>query len=158
LFNNLPLNVAYQYPRSVQVKACSVYLSGLKYLNKNGNIEYLIVASFGKSQQVLEFYKLRWQIETMFRAFKTAGFNLEDTHLKDYDRLDKLLAMVALAFVWAYKTGMYRDKAVKPIKIKKHGRPEKSLFAYGLEWVAQVLINQFNHLYQKIITPFLSCT
>lgn len=34
LFNNLPLNVAYQYPKSVQVKACSVYLSGLKYLNK----------------------------------------------------------------------------------------------------------------------------
>ena len=158
LFNNLPLNVAYQYPKIVQVKGCSVYLSGLKYLNQNGNLEYLIVASFDKSQQALEFYKLRWQIETMFRAFKTAGFNLEDTHLKDYDRLDKLLTMVALAFVWAYKTGFYRDKEVKPIKIKKHGRPEKSLFAYGLEWLAQVLINPFNHLGQKIITPFLSCT
>ncbi len=46
-----------------------------------------------------------------------------------------------LAFVWAYKTRIYRDKEVKPIKIKKHGRPEKSLFTYGLEWLTQVLIN-----------------
>ena len=79
----------------------------------------------------------------MFKSFKTAGFNLEDTHLKDYERLDRLLTMVALTFVWAYKVGIYRNDAIKPIKIKKHGRPEKSIFAYGLEWLAQVFINQF---------------
>jgi hypothetical protein len=158
LFNNLPLNTALQFPKIVQVKGNWVYLSGMKYLNQKGNIEFLIVASYDKPQQALEFYKLRWQIETMFRAFKTAGFHLEDTHLKEYERLDKLLAIVALAFVWAYKVGIYRDKEIKSIKIKKHGRPEKSLFAYGLEWLAQVLINQFKKEYKKVISPFLSCT
>lgn len=158
LFNRLPLNTAFQYPKIVQIKGNKVYLSGLKYLNREGKIEFLIVASFDKPQQALEFYKLRWQIETMFRAFKTAGFNLEDTHLKHTDRLDKLLAIAALAFVWAYKAGIYRHNEIKPIKIKNHQRPEKSFFAYGLEWIAQVLINHFHQLWQKVFPPFLSCT
>ena len=28
-------------------------------------------------------YKFRWQIETAFKAMKSSGFNIEDTHLRD---------------------------------------------------------------------------
>lgn len=158
LFHNLPLNTAYFYPKIVQVKGNWVYLSGMKYVNQKGNIEYLIVASYDQSTQALVFYKQRWQIETMFRAFKTAGFNLESTHLTDYERLDKLLMLVALAFVWAYKVGIYQHNNIKKIKIKKHGRLEKSFFAYGLETLAQALLNAFEQIIQKLTSPFLSCT
>ena len=157
LFHNLPLNTAYYYPKIVQVKKNWVYLSGMKYLNQKGNIEYLIVASFEKTTQALEFYKQRWQIETMFRAFKTAGFNLESTHLYNYDRLDKLLMLVALAFIWAYKVGIYQHNNIKQLKIKKHGRLEKSFFAYGLEILAQALLNAFEVSIRKLTLPFLSC-
>ena len=34
-------------------------------------------------------YLQRWQIETMFQAMKGRGFNLEDTHLKDRDKISK---------------------------------------------------------------------
>ncbi len=44
------------------------------------------------------FNKQRWQIETMFKAFKTQGFNIEDTHLSDIGRIDKLVAVVSFAF------------------------------------------------------------
>ena len=54
----------------------------------------------------------------MFRAFKTAGFNMEDTHLTDYKRLDKLLILIALAFVWAYKVGIFRNDTLKILKVK----------------------------------------
>jgi hypothetical protein len=158
LFHNLPLNTAYHYPKIVQIKGNWVYLSGMKYVNQKGNIEYLIVASYDKPCQALEFYKQRWQIETMFKAFKTAGFNLESTHLTDYDRLDKLLMLVALAFVWAYKVGIYQHKNIKQLKIKKHGRLEKSFFAYGLETLAQALLNAFVEAIHKLTLPFLSCT
>ena len=94
----------------------------------------------------------------MFRAFKTAGFNMEDTHLTEYKRLDKLLMLIALAFVWAYKVGIFRNDTVKTLKIKKHGRLEKSLFAYGLEWLAHAFINAFQNLMQKLSFAFLSCT
>lgn len=158
LFKNLPLNTAYYYPKIVQVKGNWVYLSGIKYVNQKGNIEYLIVASYDQSTFALEFYKQRWQIETMFKAFKTAGFNLESTHLTDYDRLDKLLMLVALAFVWAYKVGIYQHNNIKKLKIKKHGRLEKSFFAYGLELLAQALLNAFDFIIHKLTLTFLSCT
>lgn len=158
LFHNLPLNTAYHYPKIVQIKGCWVYLSGLKYVNQKGNMEYLIVASFDKPHQSLDYYRQRWQIETMFKAFKTAGFNLESTHLKDYERLDKLLMLVALAFVWAYKVGIYRNNEIKQIKIKKHGRLEKSFFAYGLEYLAQAFLNALSLNIQKLSFAFLSCT
>ena len=90
----------------------------MRFVNKKSNIEYLIVASFSKEYKTLDFYAQRWQIETMFRAFKTAGFNMEDTHLTDYKRLDKLLILIALAFVWAYKVGIFRNDTLKILKVK----------------------------------------
>jgi len=158
LFNQLSLNTAYFHPKIVRVKGCWVYLSGLKFINSKGKLEFLIVASHDKTAQALQYYKERWQIETMFKAFKTAGFNLESTHLTQYQRLDRLLMMVAIAFVWAYKTGIYRDRQIEKIKIKKHGRPAQSLFAYGLEWLAQVFINSFHSLIPKLSRLILSCT
>lgn len=158
LFNNLPLNTLYQYPKIVQIKGCWVYVSAIKFINSKGRLEFLIIASYQNDPKTLENYKQRWQIECMFKAFKTAGFNLEDSHLTDYDRIDKLLVFVALAYYWAYKTGIFREKEQKPIKIKKHGRPEKSIFAYGLEWLAQAFLNAWEQLIQKLTPPFLSCT
>jgi hypothetical protein len=158
MFQSLPLNTFYQHDKIVQIGGCEVYISGMKFVNQKGQLEFLIIASFDKTPDILEFYKERWQIETMFKAFKTAGFNLESTHLTDYERLDRLLMIVSLAFLWAYKTGIYREKTFKPIKIKKHGRPAKSIFSYGLDWLAQVLINGFTKLIETLSAAFLSCT
>ena len=158
LFNNLPHDTALHYPKIVRVKGCWMYLSGSKIVNEQGQIEFLIVASYRYTNDALAYYKERWQIETMFKAFKTNGFNLESTHLKDYERIDKLLMVLSLAFNWAYKIGIYKDREIRKIKLKKHGRPEYSLFAYGLKWLAQVLINTYTQNIQKLSNLFLSCT
>jgi hypothetical protein len=52
----------------------------------------------------------------MFKAFKAQGFNLEDTHLTKKDRIEKLLALMAIAFVWSYITGEYFER-IEPIFI-----------------------------------------
>lgn len=159
LFNHLALHTAaYFHPKIVQVKGVWVYLSGMKFVNDQGKREFLIVASFEQTDQALQYYKQRWQIETMFKAFKSAGVHLEDTHLTDYKRLDKLLMITAIAWVWAYKVGIYRDKKVKAIKVKKHGRPAKSLFKYGIEYLAQALLNALDHIVSALSKIFLSCT
>ena len=77
-------------------------------------------------------------------------------HLTDSERLDRLLMLTAIAFFWAYKVGIYRDKEIK--KKKKHGRAEKSIFSYGLKWLAQVLINNTTEIIEKLTLTFLSCT
>jgi len=75
-----------------------VYLSGSKTVDKStGKIEFTIIASFNRHDHAFINYKERWQIETMFKAMKSSGFYLEDTHLTDLERLSKLLAVVAIA-------------------------------------------------------------
>jgi hypothetical protein len=55
-------------------------------------------------------------------ALKSRGFNLEDTHLKDAERLSRLLALLALVFTWAFVVGIWQAN-VKELKLKKHGYP-----------------------------------
>lgn len=45
-----------------------------------------------------KIYKERWQIETAFRALITSGFNIEETHLQDIERIEKLFTLVIIAF------------------------------------------------------------
>lgn len=144
------------YSGIVEIKGQLCYLSGSKVKNKKGVPELQIIASFNKPHQAQEVYKERWQIETAFRALKTSGFNIEQTHLTDLDRVAKLLALVMVAFVWAYKAGIYLDK-IRPIKIKKHGRRAKSLFKYGLNYLIKVLNSNDLDEFENCC-KFLSCT
>jgi len=115
-----------------------------------------IIVSFNKPKQAQSVYKERWQIETAFKALKSSGFNIEDTHLTEMERIGKLFALVFIALVWAYKVGIYLNE-ICPIKIKKHGRKAKSLLKYGLAFLANILFgNDVDKL--KDCCKFLSCT
>lgn len=52
------------------------------------------------------------------------------------------MALLAIAFCWAHKTGEWRHEQ-KPIKIKTHRRPSVSLFRYGLDYIVDILMNMF---------------
>ena len=73
-------------------------------------------------------------------AIKGRGFHFEDTHVTDRDRIRKIFALLAIAFCWAHKTGEWQQE-IKPIKIKKHGRPAVSLFRKGLDYIVNAIIN-----------------
>jgi transposase len=111
---------------------------------KDLKIDYCIVVSFKKPEEALLKYRERWQIETLFRGLKTSGFNLENTHVIHSDRLEKLILVVMMAFVWCYKIGDFIDANFKKIKIKKHGNREISVFKYGLEYLSRVVISNVN--------------
>lgn len=157
LFSNLPMNGCRVNRRIVYLNGRLCYLSGSKTKDKDAKPELQIVISFNKPEDALEIYKDRWQIETAFRALKTSGFNIEDTHLTEIERIEKLFALVMVAFTWAYLVGDYLHRYIKPIPIKKHGNKAKSLFKYGLTYIASVLLNSFFQDDIKIF-KFLSCT
>jgi hypothetical protein len=156
LFNNLRINQCTFHHKIVRVNGELCYLSASKIINKDNKPELQIIVSFNKPNEAQALYKERWQIESAFKALKTSGFNIEDTHLADIERVSKLLALVLIAFAWVYKAGIYLD-VLRPIKIKKHGRRAKSLFKYGLTYIANLLfsndIDKFNQC-----CKFLSCT
>ena len=159
LFNHLKVNQSLNYHGLVYVGNNLVYLSGVKsFVRSEKQYDILIIASFCKQDQALINYKERWQIETMFRAMKTSGFNIEDTHLTDLERISKLIALIAVAFVWVYRIGIDKHLNIKKIKIKKHGRRAFSFFKYGLIRLAHAILNSTDNLEFRNCVKILSCT
>jgi len=156
LFHNLGLGELRHYPKIVKMHGQYCYLSGGKTI-RDGKLDLCIIVSFNKPEQAAEYYKGRWQIETLFRALKTSGFNLEDTHVTRSERLEKLIMLVMIAFVWCYKIGDFIDTQIKAIRIKKHGRRALSVFRYGLEYISKYLLSGVNR-YNLNLVKFLSCT
>lgn len=118
----------------------------------------LVVATQTAPTSAITDYAKRWGIETVFGIFKTRGFCLESTHLKDSERLSKLLALLSLALCWVILTGEWLHQ-LKPLTIKKHGRRAKSIFRYGFDHLRNIVLN----LEQKMndflnALHFLSCT
>ena len=114
----------------------SIYLAGLRLADG----ELLVVATDCLSVDPIGHYGKRWQIETLFGCLKSKGFNFEDTHMVKPERIEKLLALLAIAFAWAHKVGEWRHEE-KAIRVKKHGRKAQSWFRYGLDYLQDVLLN-----------------
>ena len=87
---------------------------------------------------MLDRYRIRWEIETLFSAMKTRGFNWEDTHITKSERLSNLLFVLTIAFIWAYRQGDIILKA-HPVKEKKHGFRQHSIVRYGIDFVSKAL-------------------
>jgi hypothetical protein len=155
LFCRTRINCPLVIPEARRMWGMELYLSGCRL--KNG--EYLILVSDEFCEKPHEQYRKRWGIETLFAAMKSRGFNLEDTRLKDAERLSRLLALLALAFTWAFVVGLWQAK-VKELKLKKHGYPPKSIFRRGLNILCRLVTN-LEHcdfvVWRKVI-KLLSCS
>lgn len=139
-----------------QVLGQSLFVMGMR----RSDGEYVIIVSSEESDQLLRDYARRWGIETLFGCLKTRGFCLEATHVTDKERLKKLVALMALAFCWAYRTGQWLTGS-DPLKIKKHGRMAKSIFRHGFDHLRRVLCNQDclpERIAFKRLCKLLSCT
>ena len=60
------------------------------------------------------------------------------------ERMANLFAIVMLAYFWCYLVSIYIHENIKKIKVLHHGRRAKSLFKYGLEYIAQCLLNHMD--------------
>jgi len=96
---------------------------------------------------------------TFLSLFLVALFRvLEATHLKDPERLKKLIALLTLAFCWAHRVGEWVVEQ-HPIKIKKHGRKARSIFRTGFDSLRTLLLNLDEKMDEFLdVLRFLSCT
>jgi Transposase DDE domain len=157
LFNNLKIHEICHYPKIVNLNGELVYLSATKTVTRENGIELLILVSYNRPEESLEYYKIRWQIETLFKSLKSSGFNIEDTHVIKLERLERLLLLVMMAFTWSYLIGDHLDTVFAKIKIKTHGRRAISVIKFGLDYLSKVLLTGVNK-YKINIYHFLSCT
>ena len=135
-FRSLPISTECQLSSPRLVCGHLLWVTGMRLPTG----DYLIVVSHDHSDQILKDYAKRWKIEVLFQSLKERGFNFEDVNLKDEECLKRLLAVITIAFCWAYHVGAWLNDQ-KPIRIKKHQRPEKSVFRYGFDLIRNALFN-----------------
>lgn len=74
--------------------------------------DLLAVVSFGlkPGADPLETYRQRWAIELCFACLKTKGFDIESTHLRHADRLEKMFAVASMAAAAALAASKNENK------------------------------------------------
>ncbi len=112
----------------------------------NDKFELIVVVHIPDIENPCQIYCYRWQIETMFKAFKTSGFNMEDTHITDSRKLETLFGIMAIAFAISYEIGDEYEKDY-PQKLKKHGYKQKSTPRIGLD----LILNWMNNCKIKLV-------
>lgn len=155
LFNRLGVGESMRYPKIVEINGRYCYLSATLSRKRNEEPELLVIIRFNRNERSFLNYKERWQVETLFKSLKSSGFDIENTHLQDIRRIEKLLCLVMMALVWRYKVGDYLDRHVKPIPIKKHGHRAKSVFKYGLEHISNILLNNEREGFKTVLVKIV---
>ena len=113
--------------------------------------ELVIVVASRIQGNILKRYKARWFIELFFKSIKSMGFNLEETHITDSNRIMVLMAAIAIASCLSTQSGFFKHR-IKPIRKKKHGRNAFSVFTYGLRFLRCVFQNGIEAFSQELHT------
>ena len=114
------------------------------YLSKDKKGEILYIIGTIPPKEIPKIYKKRWAIEVVFQALKSRGFNIEESKLKCIQKYKKLFAVVVMAYTICWAVGIQKSKR-KPVKTKKHGYPQYSVFRRGLNCIKDT-INNYNQI------------
>jgi len=87
-----------------------------------------VVSNRFKGKGALEIYRRRWGIEQLFSHLKKRGFNLEDTHLTDKKKLERMMGLVSVSFLLSYGWGLHLRTYEKQTAYYRR----KSHYNYGL--------------------------
>ncbi len=103
---------------------------------------WFILTSLGDLPTAIKAYKKRFNIEEMFRDFKSGGYNLEDTNVSSH-RLISLILLIAFSYSSAtFKGQKIKKKGVQKYigRVREYGRLTRRhssfyIGLYGQDWV-----------------------
>ena len=105
----------------------------------------------------IRLYKKRMWLEQLFGDLKGHGFDLEATHLQDFDRLSRLSLAAMMVYVWLIALGSRVIKRGLRYLVDRRDRRDKSLFRIGWDWIERcfALNDQipltFTPVFEKVI-------
>lgn len=142
-------------------------LRAYKVHYKSSELYPILYEHFGKSMNLARIKALCMMVCALCKVQRIAYTKLASAFDNEagagsslrriQERMSNLFDIVMLAYVWCYLVGIYIHENIKKIKVLYHGRRAKSLFKYGLEYIAQCLLNHMNG-YRIDIFKLLSYT
>ncbi len=97
---------------------------------RNGEESLIILASPLECDYTEALYRKRWTLETAFRALKSAGFNMEETHL-GVKRFENMLTLLMIAFAAVFIDGLVKIESLPIPMMKSRNVQRISIFRYG---------------------------
>lgn len=94
----------------------------------------------GRGPKLIEVYRIRWKIETMFFHLKSNGFNLEDIGLTDPRKVRLMMALVVFSYVLCVCHGVRDFKKIRRQKQSDGGYLYESLFRRGYGMIAPLFM------------------
>lgn len=124
-----------------------LYFAGTR--SKNGDLA-IIMSNQDIGRKMLQIYKTRWTIKLLFKHCKSNAFNIEDTHLVDLERIEKLLAVVCSSLVLCFLVGK-SEVQNSPTPYKKTVRaPAFSVFRRGFDRLRKLMIQGRQEAFQLL--------
>lgn len=103
---------------------------------------WLLASSFNTADETMRYYRNRMSIEEMFGDFKRHGFDLEHSRLSSISRLDRLVLLVCLLYVWLIRTGLMLIIGERTSLVDRNDRRDLSLFKLGVRYIQRLLNNR----------------
>ena len=100
---------------------------------------WYLVTSQPDTCHALRLYSIRMWTEEMYGDMKGHGFDLEATHLRDANRLARLVLAVCWVYVWFLTLGSWVVKNGHRAQLDVKSRRDKSYFRLGWDWLDDCL-------------------
>ena len=101
-----------------------------------------LVTNMDCVDEACHWYRRRFRIETFFSDQKSRGFNLQRSHLRHPERINRFLIATCLAYIWMIYLGVKVHKNKAELRMfHRADRCDLSLFQLGLRYL-EYLLNQ----------------
>ncbi len=90
-------------------------------------------------EQVLDLYPYRMWTEEMFGDMKGNGFDLQATHLRNTDKLNRLTLAVCLLYVRLVALGVQLTTLGRACEVDRSDRRDRSFFRRGFDFLKRCL-------------------
>ena len=114
-------------------------VSMVLHWEKGEDEPWYLVTDVEATPATIRTYKVRMWTEEMYGDMKGHGVDLGATHMRDLDRLSRLVLGVCLLYVWLISLGSWVIKNGKRDVVDKKARRDKSYFRIGWSWLKRRL-------------------
>jgi len=165
------LGFVYSKLEKMALKAKKTKKSVIKQFQMKGNTYSVVIVKNDKNDpseplmyfistlqdktQILDGYRIRWQIEICFKHLKTNGFHLEDLNFSKDSKICLMVALVVMAYVLSVQQGLENKVEKKKIYRNKPSRLAISYFRQGLSiikakiWSLKRFIGVLNDIFKN---------
>jgi len=124
---------------------------------KNYEEVLYLVSNMDWAKDMMDYYKRRYSIETIFGDIKSRGFNIHKTRVKNPEIIHNLLIIIALAFLLCFAIGIAKDrfKSIITKIIRKDRLHQFSIFQIGKK-IAQFIEEYRIPIFKQFSNNFIN--